>query len=74
MDYLVKHLTVDFSSVHDLRVIRSSPTSGSVLSTESAGLSPFAPPSVPSLSLSLAGITKILRKNSLSGHLGGSVG
>ena len=33
---LVKHLTLDFSVGHDLRVVRSSPVSGSALSKESA--------------------------------------
>ena len=33
---LVKCLTLDFSSGHDLRVVKSSPASGSVLSGESA--------------------------------------
>ena len=39
-----KHPTLDFDSVHDLRVVRSSPMSGSVLSRESApdSLSPSA--------------------------------
>ena len=32
----VKHPTLDFGSGHDLRVVGSSPTSGSVLSAESA--------------------------------------
>ena len=33
---LVKHLTLDFGSGHDLRVMRSSLASGSMLSGESA--------------------------------------
>ena len=32
----VKHLTLDFSSGHDLRAVRLSPVSGSTLSRESA--------------------------------------
>lgn len=32
----VKHLTLNFGSGHDLRVVRSSPASGSMLSEESA--------------------------------------
>ena len=39
----VEHLTIDFDSVHDLRVMGSSPELGSVLSTEYAYPSPFAP-------------------------------
>ena len=35
-DYLVKHPILDFSSGHDFKVMRSSPTSGSALSMESA--------------------------------------
>ena len=38
----VKHLTLDFSSGHDLTVVRLSPMSGSTL--EFNILSPFAPP------------------------------
>jgi len=43
----VEHLTLDFGSCHDLRVVRSSPASGSALSMEPAwdSLSPF--PSAP---------------------------
>lgn len=37
--------TLSFSSGQDLRVLRLSPTSGSMLSTESACPSPSAPPS-----------------------------
>ena len=33
---LVKHLTPDFGSGHDLRVVSSSPASGSLLGMESA--------------------------------------
>ena len=33
---LAKHLTLDFGSGHDLRVMRSSPKSGSTFSMESA--------------------------------------
>ena len=32
----VKHLTLDFGSGHDLRVVRSSPASGSMLGIEPA--------------------------------------
>ena len=38
----VKCLTVDFDSGHDLRVLRSSPMSGALLSEESASPSPSA--------------------------------
>ena len=33
---LVKHLILDFGSIHDLRVVSSSPMSGSMFSAESA--------------------------------------
>ena len=33
---LIKHLTLDFSSCHDLKVMRWSPALGSVLSREQA--------------------------------------
>ena len=36
MALLVKRLTLDFGSGHDLRVMRLSPTPGSVLGVESA--------------------------------------
>jgi len=50
---LVKHPTLDFSSVHDLRVVRSSPVSSSMRHMESAwdSLSPSPlclPPPTPS--------------------------
>uniref|UniRef100_A0A452QJC0 SLP adaptor and CSK interacting membrane protein n=1 Tax=Ursus americanus TaxID=9643 RepID=A0A452QJC0_URSAM len=50
----VKHPTFDFSSGHDLGVLGSSPTLGSLLNVESACPSPslFSPP--PPLSLSLS--------------------
>ena len=35
-DQSVEHLTLDFGSGHGLRVVGSSPASGSLLSTESA--------------------------------------
>jgi len=45
---LVKHVTLDFGSGHDLRAVRLSPMSGSELSMESAceslSPSPLAPP------------------------------
>ena len=41
-----------FDSAHDLRVLGSSPTMGSVLSVESDSLSPSVPPSAFSLFLS----------------------
>ena len=54
MAQLVKHLTVDFSACHVLRVVRSSPASGSALSEDSAGVSPSpSPPCSYSLSLLL---------------------
>ena len=34
---MIKHLTLGFSSGHDLRVVRLSPVLGSVLSLETAG-------------------------------------
>ena len=52
----VEHLTLDFGSGHDLRVVRSSPLSGSMLGVESAWDSlfsfSFATPSVCMYSLS----------------------
>ena len=53
MAQLVKHPTLDVGSGHDLRVVRSSPTSGSVLCMEFAwiawdSLSP-SPSALPSL-------------------------
>ena len=46
MAQLVKRLTLDFGSGHDLRVVGWSCVSGSVLTLASAGdsLSPSAPP------------------------------
>ena len=52
-----EHLTLDFRSVHDLRVVGLIPVSGSVLSIEPLSiLSPFAPSLAytPSLFLSLS--------------------
>ena len=40
----LKPLTLDLGSGRDLRVVRPSPESGSMLSTESACPSPSAPP------------------------------
>ena len=50
----VKHLTLDISSNHDLRVVRSSPRSALCSAWESAGdsLSPLPLP-LPTLALSL---------------------
>ena len=43
----VKHQTLDFGSGHDLRVVRSSPTSGSVLTAWSLlGILSLPPPSL----------------------------
>ena len=57
---LVKYLTLDFGSGHDLGFVRLSPTSGSMLSGKSASLPlssspsyPLPPPHTPSLSLAL---------------------
>ena len=47
----VKCQTVDFGSGRDLRVVRLSPASGSMLSADSVCLSPSAPH--PTLSLKL---------------------
>ena len=61
MAQLGKHLTLGFGSGHDLRVARSSPTLGSVLSEVSAWDSlplPLPLPLVLSLSLSLSQINK----------------
>ena len=44
----VKHLTLDFSSEHNLKVVRSSPTLGPMLGTQDS-LSPSASPLSPSL-------------------------
>jgi len=49
---LVKHPTLDFSSGHDLRVIRSNPALGSVLSVEPAWDSLSLPLPLPLLSRS----------------------
>jgi len=57
---LVEHLTLDFSSDHDLRVLRWSPTVGSALSRESAGNSPSALP--PTLAGLLSQINKLKEK------------
>ena len=62
MAQLVKRLTLGFSSGHDLRVVRSSPTLGSVLSEVSAWDSlplplPLPLPPVLSLCLSLKWIS-----------------
>ena len=46
MAQLVKHQTLAFGSGHDLRVMKSSPTKGSVLSEESAFPSHSACPPV----------------------------
>ena len=48
----VKHQVLDFSSGHDLRVVRSSPMSGSMPGTESARNSLY-PSASPMVSLSL---------------------
>lgn len=48
----VRRLTLDFRSGHDLGVLKSSPTSGSVLRVELLGiLSPSLPLPLPLLSL-----------------------
>ena len=64
MAQLVKHQTLDFSSGHDLRVLRSSPASRSALSRvfEFLFLSPS--PSFPlcELPLSFSQINKYLKK------------
>ena len=55
-------LTLDFGSGHDLRVLRSSPTSGSALSLESASLSlPLLLPLLTQACI-LKEINKILKK------------
>jgi len=45
---MVKHLTLDFGLGHDLRVMRSSPLSGSLLGVEPAWDSLSTSPSAPS--------------------------
>ena len=61
MAHLVEHLALDFSSGHDLRILRSSRTWGSSLTGESAGdcLSPFPFP----LSLLILSLTLSLSKD-----------
>ena len=54
----VKHLCLDFSSGHDLRVVGSRLKWGSVLSAESAGDTIHGPSSSLKLSLSLSVINK----------------
>ena len=57
---MIKPPTLDFSSGHDLRGKGLSPTSSSMLSMESAYLSPSAPPLLMlSLSLSLFHVNKM---------------
>ena len=57
----VTSLTFDFSSGHDLRGVRSNPALGSMLSAESASLSPSPSAPPPSLcSLFLALINKFI--------------
>ena len=62
----VNHPTLDFSSVCDLRVLRSSPESGSMLSTESVSPSLFSPAPPPAHALSL----KLRKKVLVSGKIG----
>ena len=54
MAHPVKHLTLDFGSGHDLRVMGSSPTSGSLLNAESALLLPLPLPLLLARALSLS--------------------
>ena len=51
---LVKRLTFDFDSGHDLKVLELSPASGFVLNEESAGDSLFAHPQLCTCSLFLS--------------------
>jgi len=55
---LVKHPTLGFGLGHDLKVVRSSPTSGYALSGESAGDSLSLPLPLPPCTLSLSQINK----------------
>jgi len=61
----VERPTLDFGSDHDLRVLESSPASGSALSVESACPSPSTPPPARTLSLSNKYIFKKYLKYSL---------
>ena len=64
MAQLVKHPTLDFSSGHDILVVRSSPTPGSMLSVEPAWDSLSASLTVSgSQSLSLSLSLKIKNKH-----------
>ena len=54
MVHLAKHWTIDFSSSHNLRVVRSSPALASVLSGESAWDSLLLSSSAPTLALVLS--------------------
>ena len=60
---LVKHLTLDFSLGHDLRVVRSSSKTGSLISQGSAGDSVFPSPSAPPQTHALSLINKSLKTN-----------
>ena len=63
----VERPALDFGSGHDLRVVRSSPTLGSVLSTEPAWDSlSILPPLAHAHAL-------VLSPTIIHGHLGGSV-
>lgn len=73
---LVKFPTLDFGSGHDLKVLRSSPVSGSALGGESArdslSPSPSDPLSVPSPAFSLSNkyINKIFQKKKRRNDIG----
>ena len=55
----VKHSTLDLGSGHDLRVVGSSPMSGSVLSVESAWDSLSPSPSAPLTYTSSSALSQI---------------
>ena len=71
MTQSVKHLTLVFGSGHDLRVMKSSPVSESVVSRESAGHSlslsicPSIPPPTPHI-CTLSQINLLQKKNSFA--------
>ena len=60
----VNWATLDFDSGHDLRVLGSSPTSGSLLNRESSlSSSPFASSPISAISFFLSKVNKLIFKN-----------